>query len=312
MKNIWIGVLKMQKKIILLLATLMVAFVFCGAVSAATVKNNDINSVSITNLDKANVDQQVSSGNQAINVNTISTLNPPKVKSTNPINNSLNIPTTKLITISFSRLIYNPNSSLIQLKSSSGRVIPITYSIKYNALFIDHSPLQKNVTYTLTLKPNFVKDRTGNGLPSTYTTKFKTGNNNLNFKAQLIIPKLGTKATIRSDTLNAYNAVYHYPNSAYFGTPGECAMIGHRTTYSAVLRYINLLNKGDSIIIKDSTANKLCTYSVVYHEVLMNYQLKSTFKLAGESVLILKSFYPVGRSYAKYIVHAKLVSTVSL
>ena len=301
----------MQKKIILLLTTLVVVFIFCGAVSAATVKNNDLNTVNITNPSPTTVNHHVSSGSQS-NVNTISTLNPPRVTSTNPINNSWNIPTTKLIIISFSRLIYNPNNSLIQLKSSSGRIIPITYSIKYNTLFIDHSPLQKNTTYTLTLKPNFVKDRTGNGLTSAYTAKFKTGNNNLNFKAQLIIPKLGTRATIRSDTLNAYNAVYHYPNSAYFGTPGECAMIGHRTTYSAVLRYIDLLNTGDSIIIKDYTANKLCTYRVVYHEILMNYQLKSTFKLEGDSVLILKSCSPVGRSYAKYIVHAKLLSTVSL
>ena len=309
----------MGKKIILLLATFVVAFVFCGAVSAATVINSDTNTVKLTNVGTATDDQYYPAINsnrvvsqQDSSLQSVYVKNPPRVTSTNPVNNSLNIPTTKLIVISFSRLIYDPNNSLIQLKSSSGRNVPITYSIKYNALYIDHSPLQKGTTYTLLLKPNFVKDVSGYGLTSNYTTKFKTGNNNLNFKAQLIIPKLGTRATIRSDTLNAYNAVYHYPNSAYFGTPGECAMIGHRTTYSAVLRYINLLNAGDSIIIKDYTANKLCTYKVVYHEILMNYQLKSTFKLQGESVLILKSCYPVGRSYAKYVVHGKLVSTVSL
>ena len=288
----------MQKKIILLLATLVVAFVFCGAASAATVDNNHINSSKITNVGTATVDQP---------------LKPPRVTSTNPANKALNIPTTKLIKISFTRLIFQPNHSLIQLKSSSGRIIPITYSIQNNALFIDHSPLQKNTLYTLTLKSNCVKDRTGNGLISTYTTKFKTGTTNLlNYKAKLIIPKLGVSPNIYADSPNHYNAVYHYSNSAYFGTPGQCVLLGHRTTYSAILRYINLLNYGDTIIIKDYTAQKVSTYKVVSHEIVYNYNLISHFKKQGESDLILKSCYPVGYSYMKWVVHSVLVSTVSL
>ncbi len=87
----------MQKKIILLLATLVIAFILCGAVSAATVKNNT------------------------------DYLYPPKVKSTDPVNNSYNVPTTKLIKVSFTRLIYNPNKTLIKLETYSDRVkVPIT------------------------------------------------------------------------------------------------------------------------------------------------------------------------------------------
>jgi len=40
----------MQKKIIILLAALVVAFVFCGAASAAAVKTNHVNTVKISKV----------------------------------------------------------------------------------------------------------------------------------------------------------------------------------------------------------------------------------------------------------------------
>jgi hypothetical protein len=48
----------MQKKIILLLFTLVVAFMFCGASSAATVKTNNINTVKISNVGTSTVYDQ--------------------------------------------------------------------------------------------------------------------------------------------------------------------------------------------------------------------------------------------------------------
>lgn len=274
----------MKKKIVLLLAALMVAVVLCGAASAAAQNNT-------------------------------SPLLPPKVKSTNPVNNSYNVPTTKLIKISFTRLIYNPNSTRIRLETySDGVKVPITYTIKknHNAAYIDHTPLKNQRTYRLTVYSNFVTDSSGRGSKN-YSFRFKTGTTNLNkFKAKLVIPKMGANINIRSDTLNANNAVYHYPKSVYFGTPGECAMIGHRTTWTAPMNKIHTLTTGDLIYIYDYTARKISTYIYQYHKILPNSQLTSNWKKKGDSILILKSCHPPGSGANKYIVYAKLVSNLPL
>lgn len=295
-------------------------FLFSGLSTAANLKNNHVNLVNI-NHEKVNGFSHVyvksNSGIKNLTKNHLKVqghmyLSPPRVIDTIPDSQSLNIRTTKLIKISFSRLIFNANHGLIQLRTGRGVIVPTILSIRYNTLYIDHAPFKKLHTYVLILKPYCLTDRSGNGFKSIYMFKFKTGVNDLNFKARLIVPKLGLNALIRSDTYSAYNAVYHYPNSAYFGAPGECAIIGHRTTWSAPLRHIDQLTRNDLIIIKDYTDNKICTYSFMYAEVKMNYQLKRHFKHYGPGTLILKSCSPVGQSYAKYITYSKLLSTVSI
>ncbi len=299
------------------------AFIFAGAASASTVKTNQlttkisdggINSDHPVDIENTgSVSKQENLKVSSVINTKVTSLTPLKVTSANPANKSVNIPTTKLIIIKFNRIIKDPNKQLIQLRKGDGTVIPVTYTIKNNEIFIDHTPLNKYTSYTLSLKRYSIKDSSGNVLSSTYRTKFKTGYTNLLiYKAKLIIPKLGVSPNIYKDSPNHYNGVYHYSNSAYFGTPGDCAFLGHRTTYSAILRYINLLNYGDQIIIKDYTSNKISTYRVVSHEIRYNYQLTHNFKKYGTSNLILKSCYPVGYSYMKWIVHAALVSTVPL
>jgi len=304
--------------LIIFIFLLSFAFVFAGAVSATTVKTNQ----STTKISNCGINGQeqtaglVSGQNSKVNsvINTkFTSLTPLKVTSADPANKAVNIPTTKLIVIKFNKKIKDPNKQLIQLRKTDGTVIPVTYTIVNNEIFIDHVPLNKYTSYTLFLKKYSLKDSQGNVLSSTYTTKFKTGYTNLlNYNAKLIIPKLGVSPNIYKDSPNHYNAVYHYSYSAYFGTPGDCAFLGHRTTYSAVLRHIDLLNYGDQIIIKDYTSKKISTYKVVSHEILYNYQLTHNFKKYGPSNLILRSCYPVGYSYMKWIVHAVLVKTVPL
>lgn len=306
----------MQKIIFTLLFILIVAFVTCGSSTALTIKTSPVK-MSYAGIDShqhslswdntGTVSRKNSSNAKIVSLTRL------RVTGTSPVNNAMNVRTTKLIVIKFNRIIKNPNSKLILLRNSRGVFLPLTYTTKYNEIFIDHSPLKSHTTYTLTLKRGSVKDRWGNMLNSIYTTKFKTGTTDLlNYHAKLVIPKLGVSPNIYTDSPSHYNAVYHYPNSAYFGTPGQCVFLGHRTTYSAILRYINLLNLGDTIIIKDYTDQKKSTYKVLYHNILYNYQLKSHFRHHGESVLILKSCYPVGYSYMKWVVHAILVSTVPL
>jgi len=238
---------------------------------------------------------------------------PLKVTSTDPANYSYNIPTTKLIRITFSNPIYKPNSTKIKLETYSDQVnVPLTYTIQGNSIYIDHIPLKNLRTYRLIVYSNFVQNSTGNG-STYYSFRFKTKTTNLNsYSARLVIPKMGSNIQIRSDTLNANNAIYHYTNSVYFGTPGECAMIGHRTTWTAPMRKIHTLTTGDLIYIYDYTAKKISKYQYQYHEILPNWKLSNNWKKSGPSMLILKTCHPPGSGANKYIVYAKLVSSLPL
>ncbi|MDD1774136.1 MAG: sortase [Methanobacterium sp.] len=131
---------------------------------------------------------------------------------------------------------------------------------------------------------------------------------------ELIIPKLEVDCSIRSDTVNAYDAVYHYPQSAAYGQPGECGILGHRTTYSGLFTNIGNLEPGDKVIIKDLILKKVYTYEVTSNGDDIRWDYKSNpikFSLEGEPRLLLVTCYPPGEKSAAYIVHCKLISTSS-
>ncbi len=131
---------------------------------------------------------------------------------------------------------------------------------------------------------------------------------------ELIIPKLELDCSIRSDTVNAYDAVYHYPQSAAYGQPGECGILGHRTTYSGIFRNLGDLEPGDKVIIKDLILKKMYTYEVTSNGDDIRWDYKTNpikFALEGEPRLLLVTCYPPGEKSAAYITHCKLVSTSS-
>jgi len=129
---------------------------------------------------------------------------------------------------------------------------------------------------------------------------------------QLVIPKLGLDATIRSDTVNAYNAVYHYPESVSPGQPGECGLLGHRTTYSHLFENIGSLQIGDLAIIIYPVMKKKYTYAVTSNGDDIRWDYKTNpvrFAQEGESRLMIMTCYPPGKKETAYITHFKLVST---
>jgi beta propeller repeat protein len=259
--------------------------------------------------------QEDSSGNYTISIKDISMINPPRVIFSDPSNNTGNIPTTKLFVIKFNRLINDPNPSLIQLKRFGGSEVPLILTVRNNELYIDHSVLSTNTTYTLILKPGSVKDRTGYELSSTHKATFTTASFYMGLRAVLIIPRIGLHATIKTTSPNGYNVVYHYPNSVYPGTPGESAVLGHRTTWSAPFRYIPTLWYGDKVIVRDYKVNKQCTFRVVSNGNDIRWYFNPTpytFKKTGDSYLLLFTCHPPGLSAAKWVVHCKLESTVPL
>jgi sortase A len=129
---------------------------------------------------------------------------------------------------------------------------------------------------------------------------------------ELVIPKLGVDCTIRSDTVNAYNAVFHYSESVYPGQPGECGILGHRTTYSGLFGNLGSLQIGDKVIIIDPVMKKKYTYSVTSNGDDIRWDYKTNpvrFSQEGEARLMLMTCYPPGKKEAAYITHCKLVST---
>lgn len=130
--------------------------------------------------------------------------------------------------------------------------------------------------------------------------------------AQIIIPKLNVTATIRSDTVNAYNSVYHYPTSVMPGKPGECGILGHRTTYSGLFKNIASLKPGDQATIKDFTQHKKYVYEVTSNGDDIRWDYKTNpirFSQEGEARLLIVTCYPPGKKEAAWITHFKMVSS---
>ena len=97
----------------------------------------------------------------------------PTVKTVDPANNSANVPTNKVIKITFSESIKAGNN-WIELKDSSGKVIPTTISISGTTMTIKpNALLAKGVKYNITLHTGSLTDLAGNPIAlwiSNFTT----------------------------------------------------------------------------------------------------------------------------------------------
>ncbi|MGC9516641.1 MAG: class E sortase [Methanomicrobiales archaeon] len=136
-----------------------------------------------------------------------------------------------------------------------------------------------------------------------------------NYSLKLIIPKIDLECKIRSDTVNAYDSVYHYPESVLPGQDGECGLLGHRTTYSGPFRRLGSLSPGDVVIIIDPILEEKYTYKVVSNGKDIRWDYKENpiqFEQQGEARLLLVTCYPPGKKQAAYITHCKLASTTSI
>jgi len=104
---------------------------------------------------------------------------PPKISSTSPVNNAINVSLTAPVTIKFTEnIIAGPNYSAIYIKNLTTGIIvslaskiisgnTLTIKTTYNHL--------SNDTYQVYIPASTVKDKAGNYLTLAYTLKFKTG-----------------------------------------------------------------------------------------------------------------------------------------
>lgn len=101
---------------------------------------------------------------------------PPKVTSTMPVRNALNVSLTSPIIIKFSENIFiNSNYSKIYVKNlKTGKVIAITKTVSGNSLTIKHGSFTGQTMYQIYIPVAAVKDHAGNKLRTAYTYQFKT------------------------------------------------------------------------------------------------------------------------------------------
>jgi len=100
----------------------------------------------------------------------------PKIISTIPSNLKTGVSKSSVVYIKFTETMASSiNYTKITVKSSSGKSLTLSKSIKGNILTIKTSSKTSNTWYTVTIPKSAIKDVAGNQLTANYSFKFKTG-----------------------------------------------------------------------------------------------------------------------------------------
>src|SRR5665647_811239 len=107
----------------------------------------------------------------------------------------------------------------------------------------------------------------------------------------------------------------HYPDTAMPGLVGNFAVSGHRTTYGRPLHNIDLLQKGDVIVVE--TKASYLVYAVDRHVIVTPDHLEVVAPVPQhpgvkptEAWLTMTSCHPKFSATERYIVFAKLVRSI--
>ena len=180
---------------------------------------------------------------------------PPVIKSSNPVNNAVNVALNKVIQITFNEAIKLGSNPWIELYTTgNGIYIPFTSKINGNVLSITPTSLLAGTKYTVILHTNSITDMEGNGLASPYTTRFTTTtppvvtstspvNNAVNVALNKVI-KIQFNKTIQFGT----NPWIEFKNSSGMGKPFKATISG------------STLN-----ITTNATMARGTTYTVIIH-----------------------------------------------
>jgi hypothetical protein len=98
----------------------------------------------------------------------------PSVKSSNPANNSANVPSNQLIKVNFNESVKQGSNFFVELKTSSGTNIAITKSLTDHVLTVRPKNTLAESRFILTLNEGCVKDLDNNPLKRT-TINFSVG-----------------------------------------------------------------------------------------------------------------------------------------
>jgi sortase A len=124
------------------------------------------------------------------------------------------------------------------------------------------------------------------------------------------IPRVGVSYVIvngtSTDDLKSGPGIY--AETGFPGIAGTTAIAGHRTTYLAPFRDINLLVPGNRILVNMPYGH--FTYTVVGHEVVSPNDVEAAVASVGYSRVVLSACTPLFSAAKRLLVFARLTRTV--
>jgi sortase A len=123
---------------------------------------------------------------------------------------------------------------------------------------------------------------------------------------RIVIPRIGARYVVVKGTgteeLESGPGVY--PDTVFPGIGGTTAIAGHRTTYLAPFREINLLKPGNHILVHMPYAR--FTYTVTGQRVVLPGDVSAAVADVGYSRLVLSACTPLFSAARRLLVYARL------
>jgi sortase A len=127
---------------------------------------------------------------------------------------------------------------------------------------------------------------------------------------RIVIPRVDASYVIvkGTDTDDLISGPGIYSETHFPGVPGTTAIAGHRTTYLAPFREINLLERGNRILLKMPYGR--FTYTVAGQRVVSPGDVRAAVSEVGYSRLVLSACTPVFTAEKRLLVYARLTRVV--
>jgi sortase A len=127
---------------------------------------------------------------------------------------------------------------------------------------------------------------------------------------RILIPRVGADYVMvnGTDTEDLISGPGIYKETHFPGIPGTTAIAGHRTTYLAPFREINLLKPGNRILVNMPYAH--FTYTVTGQRVVWPTDVQAAVSNVGYTRLVLSACTPVFSAEKRLLVYARLTRTV--
>jgi sortase A len=124
------------------------------------------------------------------------------------------------------------------------------------------------------------------------------------------IPRIGASFVVvkGTDTSDLESGPGIYSETVFPGMAGTTAIAGHRTTYLAPFRHVDLLRPGNTIALRMPYAH--FTYRVIAKRVVAPTDVNAAVGNVGYSRLVLSACTPLFSAAKRLLIYARLVRTV--
>jgi len=127
---------------------------------------------------------------------------------------------------------------------------------------------------------------------------------------RIVIPRVHANYVVvnGTDTEDLKSGPGIYTETSFPGIPGTTAIAGHRTTYLAPFRNIDLLEPGSHILLFMPYAH--FTYTVTAQRVVAPTDVRAAVSEVGHSRLVLSACTPLFSAEKRLLVYARLTRTM--